>query len=370
MSDLIIFCILFTFVAVVMSIPQRRFIKFFSALNFRGESNKRLPRYLSTKKLNNFLSKTEFKSRIPFERWEKIRPELELFYRKKIYDMKQSRENVRVLSIYFIDNPLPSYIEWRDNFMEEGSKFSIGEGYEGKEIWDVAALPHGLIAGATGSGKTGVLRCIIHQAISKKWNVSVLDFKGGGDYNSIERESAKFRDLENGYGPILVTDPKEALQLLVCLSVEVKGRLAAFKEIGVANIGEYNASGNGHFVPWLLVIDEAAEILDVKPKSKAEKEMYAEIDDILRTLARISRAAGVHILMGFIRPDATVLDGQIKNNLLWRMCGYFADPAASRIVLDNAKAVELPPDIKGRFIVNDKEVQAYYLPVPKSVAKE
>ena len=112
-------------------------------------------------------------------------------------------------------------------------------------------------------------------------------------------------------------------------------------------------------MPWLVVIDEAAEILDVKPKDKEEKEMYAEIDHYLRTLARISRAAGVHILMGFIRPSADVLNGQIKNNLLWRVSSYFADPAAARIVLDNDKAAELPSEIKGRFIIGEEEVQAY-----------
>ena len=158
--------------------------------------------------------------------------------------------------------------------------------------------------------------------------------------------------------------------MLLALTIEVKGRLAAFKEADVSNIEEYNARGREQFVPWLLVVDEAAELLDVKPKDKAEKELYTEIDHYLRTLARLSRAAGVHILMGFIRPSADVLDGQIKNNLLWRVCGYFSDPAASRIVLDNDRATELPPEIKGRFIVRDEEVQAYYMPIQKSAPEE
>lgn len=92
--------------------------------------------------------------------------------------------------------------------------------------------------------------------------------------------------------------------------------------------------------------------------------MYAEIDHLLRTLARTSRAAGIHLILGFIRPSADLLDGQIKNNLLWRACGYFADPAASRIVLDNDKATELPPEVKGRFIIGEEETQVYYLPIP------
>ena len=227
-----------------------------------------------------------------------------------------------------------------------------------KIIWDATALPHGLLGGATSSGKINLLRCVIHQAILKRRNVQVFDFKGGGDFVSVEREAQKYRDLENGYGPFIISDPEEARQLLLALTVEVEGRSKKFKEAGVTNITEYNARGWDRFVPWLVVMDEAAELLDVKPKDKAEKELYAEIDHLLRKLARTSRAAGVHLLLGFIRPSADVLDGQIKNNLLWRVCGYFADPAASRIVLDNDKATELPPEVKGRFIIGKEETQA------------
>lgn len=232
----------------------------------------------------------------------------------------------------------------------------------GKAVWDVTQLPHGLIAGASGGGKTTILRCIIHQAISKHFNVSVLDFKGGGDFHDVEKEHAKYHDLGDGYGSLIISDPEEASQLLTALVVEARGRAEKFKEAGVRDIDEYNASGKTPFVPWLVVVDEAAEILDVKPKDKAEKDLYSGIDQSLRTLARVSRATGITLLLGFIRPSADVLDGQIKNNLLFRCCGYFSDPAASRIVLDNDRATELPPEVKGRFIIGEEEAQAYYLP--------
>ena len=270
------------------------------------------------------------------------------------------------MDIYLIEEALPSFIPWDDRLLEDGDKFAVGKGYMGKISWNTMALPHGLIAGASSAGKTNLLRCIIHQAILKRWNVQVFDFKGGGDFASVEREAQKYRDLESGYGPFIISDPEEARQLLSALTIEVEGRSAKFKEAGVTNITEYNASGRGFFVPWLLVIDEAAELLDVKPRDRAEKDLYSEIDHDLRTLARKSRAAGVHLLLGFIRPSSDVLDGQIKNNLLWRACGYFKDPAASRIVLDNDKATELPPEVKGRFIIGEEETQAYYLPVPEA----
>lgn len=360
------FSVLLSLVVIMISHPRRRLVVFFERMDFRGKGDGKLPHYKGRKQINEYLEVMRFKSTIPAEDWEKIRGELELFYKKKIYKMEKSREEIRVMNISFIEAPLPPYIEWLDRLMEDGARFAIGESYTGKAVWDASKLPHGLVAGATGSGKTGLLRCIIHQAIKKRWNVSVLDFKGGGDFTDVEREAEKYHDLENGYGPFIISEPEEARRLLLALEIEVKGRLAAFKEAGVSNIEEYNARGREQFIPWLLVVDEAAELLDVKPKDKAEKELYTEIDHYLRTLARLSRAAGVHLLMGFIRPSADVLDGQIKNNLLWRVCGYFSDPAASRIVLDNDRATELPPEIKGRFIVGDEEVQAYYMPIQKS----
>lgn len=348
-------------VLALASIPRQRLQTFFQRINLRGADGK-LPRRVKVKKVSRYLKKVTFKSRVALPQWEKVKPALEQFFGQRIYNMEQHRKDVRKVDIYLVQQELPSLILWDDKYMVEGRKFAVGESYKGPVIWDATVMPHGLVAGATGGGKTVLLRCIIHQAIQKRFNVTVMDFKGGGDYASVEREAAKYRDMEDGYGHIFLSDPVEADKLLIALNVEVRGRIEEFKRQGVSNIDEYNALGGIQFVPWLLVIDEAAEILDVKSTDKAEKELYARINQSLRTLARTSRAAGVHILMGFIRPDANVLDGQIKNNLLWRVCGYFADPAASRIALDNDKATGLPPEIKGRFIIGEDETQAYYLP--------
>lgn len=291
---------------------------------------------------------------------------MEQLKKRRIYRTEQPKDDISRTDIFYIQEELPRFIPWDDGYLpDEESKFAIGEGYRGKVIWDVSLLPHGIVAGATGGGKTALLRSIAHQGIMKRYNVTVLDLKCGGDFKNLE----KYKDLEIGYGPILISDINEAKHTLAGLHLEVRRRLEQFKERDVSNIFEYNALGEDRMIPWLLIIDEAAELLDVKPKDETEKEMYAEIDYYLRTLARMSRAAGVHILMEFIRPDSKVLDGQVKNNLLWRVCGYFADPAASRIVLDNDKATELPPKIKGRFIIGEEETQAYYLPIVPSSAR-
>jgi len=325
-----------------------RFRWFFRREKFVGYDGK--PPTLAYSALRGLhLESVLFWSKIPFHEWEKIIPTLEIFSNKRIYKVEKTKK-VQLMNVLFVRNDLPELISWSDSYMPDGRCFAVGEGYEGKVIWDAAAMPHGLIAGATGSGKTGLLRCIIHQAIQKKFSVSVLDFKGGGDFVWLE-------DVKNS---TVISEPEAARDELLFLLAEVRDRMAAFKAAGVSNVDEYNALGREQFEPWLLVVDEAAEVLDVKAKGD-DKELYAEIDQTLRTLARLSRAAGVHLLMGVIRPSHEVLDGQIKNNLLWRVCGYFPDSPASRIVLDNDKATTLPPKMKGRFIVGDEPVQAYYL---------
>lgn len=349
------FSLSFSLAVILISRPRQRMAKFFEQMEFRGKGDQKIPRCIGREQVSEYVEKIRFKSAIPLREWEKIWGDLELFYKQRIHKMKQSKEKINVMEIYVEKKPLPTFIEWSDEFMEHGPRFAIGEGYMGKVVWDTAVHPHGLIGGSSGSGKTSTQYSIAYQAISKKWNVNILEFKGGGDYIA----------LEQGYGPIIISDPIEARDLLLALTIEAKGRMAVCKEAGVSKIEEYNDSGRGYFVPWLLVVDEAAELFDVKPKSKEEKELYTEIDSLFRILARTARASGIHILMSFIRPSSDVLDGQIKNTLSWRVCGYFPDPAASRIVLDNDRATELPSEIKGRFIVGDEEVQAYYMPIRK-----
>lgn len=356
------FSLLFLVIRHGEVIKRHRLKRFFEQIKFTAYDGK-IPKYLHTSILNRYLTKIRFKSRIPYDKWKRIVSDLEGFYKKRILKIENSQEDITNIDIFVIEENLPNYIEWDDSFMEDGRKFAIGQGYEGKSVWNAASLAHGVVAGATGGGKTAILRAIIYQAIRKKFNVQILDFKGGGDFAAIDRERQKYIDLEDGSGTYIISEPDEALKFLICLLVEVRNRLDHFKEAGVSNIEEFNALGKLQFIPWLLIVDEAAEILNVKPKAKEEKEIYDGIDQRLRTLARLSRAAGVHILLGIIRPSTDILDPQIKNNLLFRACSYFADEPASQLVLGNDKATKLPPNVKGRFVIGDDEVQAYYLPL-------
>ena len=147
------------------------------------------------------------------------------------------------------------------------------------------------------------------------------------------------------------------------LTKENKKRLDLFRELEVKNLKEYNKKTKSNLCRVAVVIDELAELLDKTGVSKEEKEVLEAIEKELSTLARLSRATGINLLLGVQRPDAKVITGQIKTNVPVRICGRFADNSASEIVLSNTKAKDLK-DIKGRFLIkvgaDTEEFQAYY----------
>jgi len=328
---------------------------FFKSIKFVGY-NRQTPKYQGTEAINQYLDRVRFHSRIHAKDWERQLHEMEMFFKAKIHKAVASDRDIRTMDIHIVREDLPKLIPWCDSDILDGPKFAIGRSYEGLVEWDLKTDPHATNADSSGRGKTNCLRYILRQAILKTYEIVLIDMKGGGDYYG----------LDNVSGAKVISDPETARDVLVSLLTEVRERMAEFKRTGAANVGEYNSMGR--YKPKnriLLAIDEAAELLDVKPRDKADKELYIEFDQTLRTLARMSRAAGVHLLLEIIRPDATILDGQIKNNLTFRVCFYLPDAPASRIVLENDKATQLSPDIKGRAIVGEDETQTYFLPVSK-----
>ena len=137
-----------------------------------------------------------------------------------------------------------------------------------------------------------------------------------------------------------------------------KGRLA---ETGCPDLDAYNeATGDG--LPRLVfACDEVAEVLDKTGRSKEDKELLAQIENRLSTIARLGRAFGIHLILATQRPDANIIPGQIKNNMDFRVCGR-ADSVLSQIILDNTSAAEqIPKDARGRFITGDGTVFQGYL---------
>lgn len=249
----------------------------------------------------------------------------------------------------------------KDKLPEGASILSLGESLDGPVNVDLSIMPHMLIGGSTGSGKTYLVLSLILQAIMKGYQVYILDMKGGVDY-----PPAWKGDLCSYFD-----DRKLILSCLSMLVKELENRKAIFQCPGngggkpCANIDVYNRYNPSDLMPRILVVcDELAEITDTTGLDKPNKELVNAIVGKLGTLARLGRAFGLHLVMATQRPDANVVPGQIKNNADIKICGR-ADIILSTIILDNGDAANLPKDIPGRFLCNlngGTTFQGYTLP--------
>lgn len=295
-----------------------------------------------------------FKSNIPLAEWKGARARLETALDCNILRMEygNSKRVVR-LTILPADFRIPEMITWDDeNCSKRSGTITVGQSALDSITFDLNRVPHVLVAGETGSGKSVILRCILWQMILQGSRVYMIDFKGGVEFG---RQYERFGEV--------ITDRERALKVLDMLVEENARRLQIFRNMEVKNLAEYNRKTGQNLCRIGVFSDELAEMLDKKGVSKEQRKLYEELEGKLSTLARLSRATGINLFLGVQRPDATVLTGQIKNNIPVRISGRFADKTASEIVLGNTDAVELP-DIKGRFLYKvgneTVEFQSYY----------
>ncbi|MFQ8982011.1 MAG: helicase HerA-like domain-containing protein [Waltera sp.] len=237
------------------------------------------------------------------------------------------------------DYKIPTMVMWSEEYLnEKNGVLTLGISALNPISFNLNRVPHVLVAGETGSGKSVILRCLLWQLIEQGARVYMIDFKGGVEFGKQYEQ----------YGEV-ITERERALQVLELLVKENEYRLRIFRDLEVKNLDEYNKKTKQNLCRIGVFTDELAEMLDKKGVAKEEREIYEKIEGRLSTLARLSRATGINLFMGVQRPDANVLTGQIKNNIPVRISGRFADKTASEIVLGNTDAVNLP-DIKGRFL--------------------
>nr|WP_068785992.1 DNA translocase FtsK 4TM domain-containing protein [Paenibacillus phocaensis] len=219
-------------------------------------------------------------------------------------------------------------------FMDAESKLSIafGRDISGQTIvGNLAKMPHLLVAGATGSGKSVCINGII---------TSIL-FKAKPDEVKFMMVDPKMVELNvyNGIPHLLtpvVTDPRRASLALKKIVVEMEKRYELFSKSGARNIEGYNHMMADHpeaFLPYIVVIvDELADLMMVAA---------SDVEDAIARLAQMARAAGIHLIIATQRPSVDVITGVIKANIPSRIAFGVSSQVDSRTILDMAGAEKL-----------------------------
>ncbi len=268
-----------------------------------------------------------------------------------------------------------------DLFKKADSKvaFAIGKDTAGEiAIGDIAKMPHTLIAGATGSGKSVCINALI---------TSIL-YKSKPSEVKLILVDPKMVEL-SGYNGIphllipVVTDPKKAAGALNWAVQEMVNRYSLFASKGVKEIKGYNKvmekEDVGLKLPQIvIIIDELADLMMVAPN---------DVEDAICRLAQMARAAGMHLVIATQRPSVDVITGIIKANIPSRIAFTVSSQVDSRTILDMAGAEKLlgkgdmlyfpvgeikPQRMQGAF-VSEKEVEsivAYIKKTSKSVYNE
>jgi len=295
----------------------------------------------------------EFTSQgVPLKVWKDKQAAIETALDITIVKMKNGSGKSRVL-LYAVPaiSDLPDFIEWNDKYLSQQSfVLNLGESFTGTVTVDLARVPHILLGGATGSGKSVLLKLLLMQANKKGANVCIADFKGGVDFPPVWHKECR-----------MCFEEQSTLELLTELTEELERRKQLLKASGLPNIDHHNAATGDNLKRYIFACDELAEMLDKTGLTKEQKETVVKIEGLLGTIARQGRAFGIHLILATQRPDSAILNGQIKNNINCRICGR-ADNVLSMIILDKTDAADqIPEDAQGRFLLQDGTIfQAYW----------
>lgn len=264
-----------------------------------------------------------------------------------------------------LPNRSPEFVPLRkmlesDVMHESHSKLEVSLGLDvsGKpKVADIGTMPHVLIAGQTGSGKSvcinSFLGSILFRATPSEVKLILVDPK--------RVEFTNYNGIPHLLSPVIV-EPEKVISALRWILSEMDRRYKLFQQAGVRNIDAYNDMSGFQALPYIvLIIDELADIMLFSP---------VEVEDNITRIAQMSRATGIHMILATQRPSVDVITGLIKANIPCRIAFAVASQVDSRVILDTQGAEKLlgrgdmlylPPEqakpvrLQGAF-VSDREI--------------
>lgn len=217
--------------------------------------------------------------------------------------------------------------EWSD--IDKPLAFAIGKDISGKPIIaDLGSMPHLLIAGQTGSGKSvminTLLTSLLYRNSPSNMKLILVDPK--------QVEMGGYNDIPHLLAPV-INEPEKCISALKWAVAEMDRRLKTMAEVNKRNIMEYNASNDLQGMPYIvIVIDELADLMMMAAR---------DVESLIVRLAQKARAAGIHLVLATQRPSVNVITGLIKANIPARIAFTVASQIDSRTIIDQVGAEKL-----------------------------
>ncbi len=247
-----------------------------------------------------------------------------------------------------------------DELQKHKSRLAVALGRDTSSkpmVVDLDKMPHCLIAGTTGSGKSIMLNAIITSLLFRnspeQLKLILIDPK--------RVELTNYNGIPHLLAPV-ITEPEKILSALKWAMAEMERRYKLFQSVGVRNITGYNDMSGFEALPYIvIIIDELADLMMFAP---------VEIEDAITRIAQLARATGIHLVVATQRPSVDVITGLIKANIPCRIAFNVSSMIDSRVILDGPGAEKLlgrgdmlflPPDaskpmrVQG-VLVQDSEI--------------
>jgi S-DNA-T family DNA segregation ATPase FtsK/SpoIIIE len=219
-----------------------------------------------------------------------------------------------------------------EGFQRSRSKLTLGLGkdiFGAPVLADLSKMPHLLVAGATGSGKSvsinSMVMSILYKATPSEVKMLMIDPK--------LLELSAYQDIPHLISPV-ITSPKEAAESLKKMVIEMERRYRILAERASRNIESYNRQvGDDEHLPYIMIIiDELADLMYTAPN---------DVEDSIARLAQMGRASGMHLILATQRPSVDVITGIIKANFPARISFHVSSKVDSRTILDAHGAEQL-----------------------------
>ena len=317
-------------------ILRKRLQRGLDALRLGTEDNR--PRILTVSSGADKKTKIKIHSLgVGFEKYQSRRGDLEAAFGQTIESISPQEGNPKIINIAMSKIPLPKLVSFSENasLLNKDGAFLIGQSRQGFIAQNIAELPHLLIAGTTGSGKSVFFKQALVGLMESSPTAKfyLMDFKRGVEFGGFSAVP----------GVRVVKDKAMALSVLQEAKAEMRSRFDYLERHKLTKI-----EPEIHKIPrFYIAIDEASELLALPDRLDPDRQSILESRQIVNEIAKLGRAAAIHLLIATQKVSKTIIDTALQENIGGRMAFRMATLVNSAQVLGGKDATDLP-EIPGR----------------------